>query len=130
GRIDAEGGDDDHIEFNGETGSWDAALIGGFEHLSKEGGGTSTTTGGWNSFADITIAGGTLILASGAENEIGAANTFIREDSAYILNGVHAGDITVDLGGTLAGTGYISDIGIDDADVVSAGVVAPGHNGI
>src|SRR5690606_41839671 len=59
-------------------------------------------TGGWNAFAEIQIRGGaTLILASGEDNEFGGTITNILS-GAYVLNGVHVGDIAVREGATLA----------------------------
>ena len=129
-KIDAEAGDGDTLIFIDHIGTWDAEQFGGFEKFDKAGSGEVTLTSGWNFLDSIEVRGGSLIVASGEDHRIGATTTTIGNTGTYVVNGVHVGNVFVQEGGMLTGSGRISDVAIEDADVVSAGIVSPGHNGI
>lgn len=130
GRIDAEGGARDHLIFNGDGGTWYASQFGNFEKLTKLGTGRTVLKDTWWGFAEVSVTDGVLVVDSGDDDGLAGAIT-VSSRGVYQLNGVHYGDIQVEDGGTLAGTGRNSAQGVTAVHVNNvSGVVAPGDAGI
>ncbi len=129
-RVDAEGGNEDHLVFSGDNGTWKAGQFGNFERLTKTGGGRAVLTDTWWGFAEVEVWDGILETAAGPDDGLGGTLT-ASGPGIYLLNGVHYGDIWLKEGGVLAGNGRNDPMGLGEVHVYNeSGVVSPGEDGI
>lgn len=116
----------DRLTFQGATGSWDAGGFTGFEELTKAGSGETILTGAWtdSGLQGGSVESGTLRLAADAQFRPAMV---VRETGRYAVDGTQLGNVTVDQGGFLSGTGTIGRADAP-AELLGNGTVSPGNS--
>lgn len=126
-KIDVGGGGGDTVIFRGNTGAFDAWRANA-EKMVKDGGGiTILSSEGATYLGGITIDEGMLVFGEGESGGEIVGDAVVRDGGVYGLLGVHLGDLSIERGGVLIGTGSVGKRSDNGHRVINDGLVAMGE---